>query len=166
MSLLSDSSSTPLTPMKLHPLLLLAALFTTTILPLRAQDGPPPGGSGGPGGPDSPLEKQMQILARGKRQLSQQVADPAKQQQTITLIESLKQAATDSKTLDPRKTASVPAADREKFLTAYRDEMDKLIEAFNQIEEAVKAGAYDKATSLLGSIQSIQKEGHREFKQD
>ena len=139
--------------MKTNSFLLALALFTTSSL-LHAQQ------------QDSPLEKQMQILARGKRQLNAQVADPTKQQQTIALIETLKKASADSKTLDPRKTASVPAADREKFLAAYRAEMEKLTEVFNQIENAVNAGQYDKAKSLLGSLQSVMKEGHREFKQD
>jgi hypothetical protein len=139
--------------MKTNSFLLAVALFTTSSL-LHAQQ------------QDSPLEKQMQILARGKRQLTAQVADPSKQQQTVALIEMLKKASADSKTLDPRKTASLPAADREKFLAAYRAQMDKLTEVFNQIENAVKAGQYDKAKSLLGSLQSVMKEGHREFKQD
>ena len=149
--------------MNFHSSLLLAAVLAVTALPANAQYGPPPPAHGGA---DSPLEKQMQILARGKRQLSAQVADPAKQQQNLALIESLKQATATSKTLDPRKTASVPAADREKFLASYRAQMDKLTDAFNQMEEAVKTSQYDKAKSLLGELQSVMKEGHREFKQD
>lgn len=57
---------------------------------------------------DSALENQMKILARGTRQLSQQVSDPANQQSTITLIENLKKAALDAKILDPRKTSEIP----------------------------------------------------------
>jgi soluble cytochrome b562 len=115
---------------------------------------------------DSPLEKQMQILARGMRQLSQQLADPSKQQENITLLESLKKTAVDSKALDPRKTASVPQADRDKFLADYRTDLDELKDAFDQIKEAVKAGQYDKAKSLIATVNSIKKEGHRKFKTD
>jgi len=115
---------------------------------------------------DSPLEKQMQILARGMRQLSQQVVDPSKQQENITLLESLKKAAVDSKALDPRKTASVPQADRDKFLADYRTDLDELKDAFNQIEEAVKSGQYDNAKSLIATVNSIKKEGHGKFKTD
>jgi soluble cytochrome b562 len=115
---------------------------------------------------DSPLEGQMKIFARGMRQLTQQVADPAKQQENIVLLEALKKAATDSKTLDPRKTASIPADKRENFLTDYRHELDELSDAFNQVEEAVKAGQYDKAKSLLATVNSIKKEGHGKFKTD
>jgi len=115
---------------------------------------------------DSPLEKQMQILARGMRQLSQQVVDPSKQQENITLLESLKKAAVDSKALDPRKTARVPQADRDKFLADYRTDLDELKDAFDQIKEAVKAGQYDKARSLIATVNSIKKEGHGKFKTD
>ena len=115
---------------------------------------------------DSPLEGQMKILARGMRQLTEQVADPAKQQENIILLESLKKAVTDSKTLDPRKTASIPADKRENFLSDYRHELDELSGAFTQVEEAVKAGQYDKAKSLLATVNSIKKEGHGKFKVD
>ena len=115
---------------------------------------------------DSPLEGEMTILARGTRQLSQQVTDPAKQQENITLLESLKKAAADSKALTPRKIVTVSQADREKFLADYRTDLDELKDAFSQIEEAVKSAQYDKAKSLLATVNSIKKEGHGKFKQD
>ena len=115
---------------------------------------------------DSALENQMKILARGSRQLSQQVSDPAQQQSTITLIENLKKAALDSKALEPRKTSQIAEAQRTQFLADYRTELDALNDSFNQIEEAVKAGQYDKAKSLLAIVNSIKKEGHGKFKTD
>lgn len=115
---------------------------------------------------DTPLEKQMQALARGTRQLSMQVSDPSKQQNTIALIESLKKSAVDSEGLEPRKTATIPTAERAQFLSAFKAQMQKLADAFSQIEDAVKAAQYDKAKSLLGSIQGLKKEGHAQFKQD
>jgi len=115
---------------------------------------------------DSALENQMKILARGNRQLSQQLADPAQQQSTITLIETMKKAALDSKALEPRKTSEIPDAKRAQFLADYRTDLDELNDSFSQIEEAVKAGQYDKAKSLLATVNSIKKEGHGKFKTD
>ena len=108
----------------------------------------------------------MKILARGTRQLSQQVGDPARQQNTIELIESLKKAALDAKSLDPRKTSEITEAKRAQFLADYRMEVDELKDAFDQIEVAVKAGQYEKAKSLLATVNSIKKEGHGKFKTD
>ncbi|MEI6375567.1 MAG: cytochrome b562 [bacterium] len=115
---------------------------------------------------DSALENQMKILARGTRQLSQQVSDPARQQSTITLIENLKKAALDSKTLDPRKTSEIPEEKRAQFLADFRTELDELKDTFDQIEEAVRSGQYEKAKSLLAIVSSIKKEGHGKFKAD
>ena len=115
---------------------------------------------------DSPLENQMKILARGNRQLAQQVGDSARQQSTITLIESLKKAALDSKTLDPRKISEIPEAKRAQFLADYRTDLDELKDSFDQIEQAVKAGQYEKAKSLLATVNSIKKKGHGKFKTD
>lgn len=115
---------------------------------------------------DTPLEKQMQILARGMRQLSTGVADPAKQQENIALLESLRKAVADSKSLDPQKIATVKAADRDAFLEAYRNELDKLTQIFTDSEAALKAGSYDQAKSLLNGVAPVKKEGHSRFKQD
>ena len=115
---------------------------------------------------DSPLEKQMQSLGRGMKRLGQQITDPSKQQENVTLLELLKQASVASKGLDPRKTSAVPEADRQKFLSEYHSQMDKLTGALNAVEDAVKAGQYDHAKSLLSSVNSIKKEGHQQFKQD
>ena len=115
---------------------------------------------------DTPLEKQMQILARGMRQLSTGVADPAKQQENISLLESLRKAVADSRSLDPQKTSTVNPADREAFLEAYRNELDKLAQIFTDSEAALKAGSYDQAKSLLNGVAPVKKEGHSRFKLD
>jgi len=134
--------------------LILAITLVTSSQFLRAEEG------------NSSLEHQMKILAKGTRQLSQQVNDPAQQQSSVGLIEDLKKAAQDSKSIDPRMAETVPAADKAKFLADYRAQMDKLSDAFTKIEEAVKAGQYAEAKSLLASVNSIKREGHEKFKQD
>jgi soluble cytochrome b562 len=133
---------------------LLTVLLLTSLGLLHAEEG------------GEALEGQMKILARGSRQLSQQITDPAQQQGTIILLEKLRKAALDSKAINPRKTAEVPQADQAKFLADYRTDLDELADAFSQIEEAVKAGQYDKAKSLLATVNSIKKEGHAKFKTD
>ncbi len=115
---------------------------------------------------DSPLEGQMKILARGMRTLGNQIGDPSKQQENISLLETLKKAAVDSKTLDPRKTGEIPDAKHPAFLADYRTELDELGDALNQVEEAVKAGQYEKAKSLIATVNTIKKEGHGKFKTD
>lgn len=115
---------------------------------------------------DTPLEKQMQILARGMRQLSATIADPSQQMENIALLESLRKAVTDSLTLEPKKTATVKPADRETFLAAYRAQMEKLGSALAQTEDSLKSGSYDNAKTSLNAVGPIKKEGHTRFKLD
>lgn len=115
---------------------------------------------------DSPLEGQMKILARGTRQLGQQISNPAMQQSSISLLETLKKAAVDSKTLAPSKSREIPEDKRVAFLADYRTDLDELRDAFDQVEQAVKAGDYAKAQSLLTRVNAIKKEGHAKFQRD
>ena len=115
---------------------------------------------------DSALEGKMKVLARGMRQLGQQINDPAMRQQNIQLLETLKGAANESKALEPRKTKEIPEAKRASFLADYRTDLDELKDSLNQVEEALKAGDQKKAQSLLAQVNSIKKEGHAKFKQD
>lgn len=114
----------------------------------------------------SPLQRQMDALADGMKQLMLQIADANKQPQTIMILESLKKTATDAKSMDPMKASSLPAAGREKFLTGYRAQLDKLVAVFTSIAESVKNARYDEAKTLLAKVTEIKAEGHREFKAD
>lgn len=114
----------------------------------------------------TPLQKQMDSLADGMKQLSVQLGDPTKQTNTVVMLEMLKKTTTDAKAMDPMKTSSIHAAEKEKFLADYRAQLDKLVAAFTAIEDAVKAAKYDDAKALLVSVGEIKKEGHSKFKAD
>ncbi|MEI6082332.1 MAG: cytochrome b562 [Verrucomicrobiota bacterium] len=108
----------------------------------------------------------MKILARGMRQLTQQVANPTQSQSSISLLESLKKATVDSKAYEPRKTREISAEKKAAFLADYRTDLDELKDSLNQIEDAVKAGKFDQASSLISTVNAIKKDGHGKFKQD
>lgn len=114
----------------------------------------------------SRLDGEMKILARGMRTLSAQIADPSKKQENLVLLSSLKKAALDSKTLEPRQTADIAESRRAAFLSDYKDQMDRLEDVFAQIEKALNNNDESKAASLLSTVTTIKKEGHSKFKKD
>jgi len=132
----------------------LSICLLTSVFPLKAHE------------EDSSLEEQMKILAKGTRQLSQQIDNPTSQQSSIDLIENLKKAVKVSESLEPRKTVSIPQSDRGKFLAQYHAEMEKLFDLFNKIEGELKGGNYAMAKILFASIKPMEKEGHKQFKED
>lgn len=115
---------------------------------------------------DTPLEGQMKILARSSRKLSTQINDPAKQQENIILLETMKKAAADSLSLDPSMTKAIPAPRIAEFLEGYRKKLDELRSALDQVETALKSSQYSEASSLMNQVNRIKKEGHAVYKQD
>jgi len=83
---------------------------------------------------ESALEGQMKILARGTRQLGQQITNPAMQQSSVALLETLKKAASDSKDFEPGMTGEIPEAKRAAFLADFRTDLDELKDAFDRVE--------------------------------
>jgi len=115
---------------------------------------------------ETELGGKMKIIGKSVKALKGQIADATKQQSTIDLLEAAKNAANDAKKLSPEKTKDVPEADRPKFLADYQVQMDKLIEDLGKIEDAVKAGKYDDATKLYGDLNTIKRDGHKQFQAD
>ena len=115
---------------------------------------------------ETELGNKMKVIGKSVKALKTQIADPAKQQSTIDLLEAAKTAAGDAKNLTPDKTKDVPEADRAKFLTDFQAQIDKLIAEFGKIEDAVRAGNYDDASKFYGELGSIKREGHKKFQAD
>jgi soluble cytochrome b562 len=114
-------------------------------------------------GKDTDLAKQMKIISKSIKQLKNQIADPAQQQSSITLVESAKQAAAEAKKLTPAHAADIPEADRPKFITDYQAQMDKLIQDFTDIDTDLHTGKYDDAQKTFADLGGVKKDGHKEF---
>lgn len=112
---------------------------------------------------ETPLAGKMKIIAKSVKQLKNQIADATQQQSSITLVETAEQAATDAKQLVPAKAASVPDADRPKFISDFQAQMDVLIKQFGTIDDALKAGKYDDAQKAFGDLGKIKGDGHKQF---
>lgn len=111
----------------------------------------------------TPLDLKMDIIAKSVKQLKNQVTDPKQQQSSITLVEAAKQAATDAKQLVPAKAASVPEADRPKFIADFQTQIDALIKAFATLDDALHAGKYDEAQKAFNELGGIKQQGHKQF---
>lgn len=112
---------------------------------------------------ETELGGKMKIIGKSVKQLRNQIADPAQQQSSISLVEDALKAAQDAKKLAPAKAANVPEADRAKFITDYQAQMDVLIKDLTAIEDALKAGKYDDAQKAYAGLGDVKKDGHGKF---
>lgn len=67
----------------------------------------------------------------------------------------------------PPKAASVPAAERDAFVNAFRARISQLLKASCDAEAAVLAGKFDEADKVVKEvIWPMQKPAHKEFRND
>jgi soluble cytochrome b562 len=111
----------------------------------------------------TPLDDKMKIIAKSGKQLKGQITDPTQQQSSIALTQTAENAAKDAKNLVPAKAATVPEADRAKFITDYQAQIDVLIKDFDTISTDLTAGKYDDAQKAFNDLGNIKRDGHKQF---
>jgi soluble cytochrome b562 len=112
----------------------------------------------------SALDEQMEEINAAYRKLGRQVADPAKNADSLKQVAIIREHANASVKLDPKKKADLPAADQAKFVAAYQAKMKEFISQVGKLEEALKANKNDEAANVLKSLKKAQEEGHAEFR--
>ncbi len=106
----------------------------------------------------------MDTLGGAFKKLRRQVTDPAKNEESLKLVATIRQAAEESAKLIPAKTEDLPAAEREKFTAAYREKMKEFIGDIQKLETALKTGQNDVAAKIVEQMGKMQKASHKEFK--
>jgi len=117
---------------------------------------------------DSPLETKMSQMRKSFRELKKAMAAPvaADKQKYLSWVADLKSATEASKTLEPEKTADIPADQKTAFLEGYKNKMDELVEEIDSLGKAIEAGKWDEAKALVGQINQLQREGHQKYRNE
>jgi soluble cytochrome b562 len=117
---------------------------------------------------DSPLETKMNQMRKSFRELKKAMAAPveADKQKYLSWVADLKSATEASKTLEPEKTAHIPADQKTAFLEGYKNKMDELVEEIDSLGKAIEAGKWDEAKALVGQINQLQREGHQKYRNE
>lgn len=138
-------------------LALTVCLPAATVLPAQEQEKKPQA-------EETELGKVMEKLNGSWRKLRRQAADPASNAASLELVAGIKAGGEKALTLQPARIEDVPAAGRDKFVSAYRQEMKDFLVQIGRLEEALKAGDNAAAQELIRKIGDLQKEAHKEFK--
>lgn len=113
---------------------------------------------------DTGLEKEMKDIKNAFNQLRKQVADPAQNTASLALVAKMRAAAKSSLSLEPEKTADLPAKDRTAFVADYKDEMKTFIANLDKLAAALKAGNNADAIKIVADLKTMQREAHKEFR--
>jgi len=144
-----------------HSTSLQAAIFALLLaaLPAFAQ------GSSGPGG-HSPLSQSMKTLASSFRALNRQIDDPAKKDNSLQLVEKMKDAVKKSETYEPESAEQLPAEEKAAFLADYKKQLEGVSATLDKLSEAISSGDTTTAHKLLNDINQEKRAGHGKFNSD
>lgn len=137
--------------------------FAAVASPLSAQPSTPPA-SAQPADDHTELGEKMSALSRAFRKLRQQVADSSQNDASLQLVATIRESAEASLTLDPEKTADLPATERDAFKAAFVERMEAFVAETAKLEAALRAGDNATATEIVQALADAQKEGHKEFR--
>lgn len=125
-----------------------------------------PGREGGPegrGGQGASVEAGMKMMNRAARQLGGQIADAAKKDENLKLINDIQRGCATA------KGAGVPAdvlskakddAEKAKLAKAFRTDLIKVLRAAIELEELVADGKTAEAKTKFDEVVKMQDAGH------
>ena len=109
------------------------------------------------------LDKKMEVMDEGMKKLKRTLRKADQNPQSLKVIAEVTDAASAARDLTPAKAASLPEADRKKFIDDYRKGMTHLIETMDQMKKAVTDGDNKKAMELHKLLKQQEEDGHDAF---
>lgn len=110
---------------------------------------------------ETPLLKEMKIMNRSLRTLKKQVADPAKKDDNLALLATIRKSTKAAHDYEPAKTKD--QSDKAPYLAKFKEQMKELDKTFEEVETAVKADKPDDAKAAIEKLSKIKEKGHKDF---
>jgi soluble cytochrome b562 len=114
--------------------------------------------------PETELSKQMDKMNGAFRKLRRQAADATKNADSIEQVAILREYAAASAKLEPAKAATLPEADRAKWVADYREKIAELSATIEKLDAAFKAGNNEEAAKIVADLNTQQRAGHKEYR--
>lgn len=114
--------------------------------------------------PETELTKKMDKMNGAFRKLRRQATDATRNADSLEQVAILKEFAAEAVKLEPAKAATIPEADRAKWVADYRAKMKETQATIDKLEAALKAGQNEEAGKLVNELNAQQRAGHKEYR--
>ncbi|MEI8309379.1 MAG: cytochrome b562 [Verrucomicrobiota bacterium] len=136
-----------------HPAILLLALSLATLSVASA---------------DSPLEKCMERMKKAYKALALGLEKPQESNQStyVSLAETIKSSATESRDFVPKLAESLPPDQKTAMVKSFREDMDSFVVSVDGLIQNLKASKWEEANKDMANLKNEMRDGHREFRKD
>ncbi len=131
---------------------------------MQAADAPPPAAKEGK--EKTELHHRMKEMDDAMKKLRRTLKSADTNADSLDLIAKIEQLAVTCKSMTPSKAATLPEADRPKFIASYRKEMAGLLTEVCKMESAVLDGDNAKAQEIFANLKEMEDKGHDKFNED
>jgi soluble cytochrome b562 len=115
---------------------------------------------------DTELQKKMEEIETGLKKLRRTLRKAEENPESLKTIAQVKVAMEASKKLPPAMAASLPEAERAKFIESYKKDIDAVIAEMGKMEKAVKDGKNADAQAVLKKLSEMEEAGHEKYIKD
>lgn len=114
----------------------------------------------------TPLEKNMERMKKAYRELSLGLEKPQDGNQSayVSLAETIRAAALESRDLVPALAANLPPDKKEAMVKAYRADMEDFVGSVDTLIGHLKAGNWAESRKDMANMKNEMKDSHREFR--
>ncbi len=109
------------------------------------------------------LRSVMKNMGIHLKLISNQVTDPAKNQNSLTLADELLKSTQEARGLIPDTVTSLPSSEQPARAALYVKMIDHTADLIQQLIDALQKNDNAKAKQLVDSLVQTKKDGHGEF---
>jgi hypothetical protein len=123
-------------------------------------------GAGGDAQAESPLEERMEAIEAELGAIRRAIRDEATYPDALAAIARMEAATLAAKLLPPPMAATLPEADRPRFLRDYRKMMVDMVAAELALETALLDGDGEAIGAAFKALRAFEDAGHERFTRD
>jgi soluble cytochrome b562 len=114
-------------------------------------------------GKETELQKHMEVIEAAMKKLRRSLPKSDQNAESLKQIADVQKAAKACVDLIPAMAATVPAGERDKFVAAYKKDMESFIGEVGKMEQAVKDGKNDQAVEIHKKLKELEDTGHEKY---
>ena len=112
---------------------------------------------------DTELQKHMEVIEASMKKLRRSLPKSDQNAESLKQIGEIQKAAKACVDLAPAMAATVPAGERDKFVAAYKKDMEAFIGEVGKLEQAVKDGKNEQAVEIHKKLKDLEETGHEKY---
>ena len=115
---------------------------------------------------DTPLAKEMTAMNKALRALKKTANDPAKKADNLAVVDKMKANVAAALKQEPVKTKEQPAAEKPAYLDKFKQQMNGLERALDELKAAIEKGDNETIAKTFEKLSEIKEKGHKDFAPD